>query len=177
MSEESERTAVDVPEVERSEASVLVLVLTEGVVGAAGGFVATAVTVGFLVVASALGAFDLASFQTLVGFLGVEGLLPGNERTAGFAVFFAHGMFVWPLLFASLGRYLPGDRFALKGIPFGVVMWTGFLVAFYDGYAGLALAGYVALSLLAHLGYGFTLGAVFDYYVGRDGTLTMRPQV
>lgn len=166
MVEEEPNAAVDVAEVERSEAGVLMTVVTEGVIGAAGGLVGTAVTVGILVVAASVGAFDLLSVRTLA--VWITPFFPGRATTLGFLVFFGHGMFIWPLLLASIGRYLPGDRFALKGLPFGVVLWSGFVVVFYSGQSGLALVVYLALSLLAHLGYGFALGSVFDYFSSEE---------
>lgn len=177
MPGEEPDSAIGVTDVERNEASVLMSVVTEGVIGAAGGLVGTAVTIGVLVVAASIDVFDLASFQFLATLVGGDVLLPGRTTTVGFLVFLAHGMFIWPLFFASIGRYIPGDRFALKGLLFGTLMWTGFVVVFYQGYAGLALAGYLVLTLLAHLGYGFTLGAVFDYFSSDEGRLLLRPEV
>jgi hypothetical protein len=82
-------------------------------------------------------------------------------------------MITWPLLFASIGRYLPGDTFALQGLPFGFVLWTGFVLAFVEGVPGdtFSLALYAVLTLIAHFAYGFTLGAVFDYLSDRPDTL------
>lgn len=177
MPGEESDSAVGVTDVERNEASVLLSVVTEGVVGAAAGLVGTAVAIGVLVVAASVDAFDLSSFQFLATLVGGDYLLPGRTTTIGFLVFLAHGMFIWPLFFASIGRYIPGNRFARKGLLFGTLMWTGFVVVFYQGYSGLALAGYLALTLLAHLGYGFTLGAVFDYYSSDEGRILLRPQV
>ncbi|MFB6142489.1 MAG: DUF6789 family protein [Halorientalis sp.] len=82
-------------------------------------------------------------------------------------------MVTWPLLFASIGSYLPGDTFALKGIPYGFVLWTGFVLAFSEGVGGgtTTLALYAVLTLIAHFAYGFTLGSVFDYLSDRPETL------
>ena len=146
-------------------------IVVDGFVGAVGGLVGTAVLTLVLIAASRVGAFDLNSFTILAELTAAALLLPNNANAVGFVIFLLFGMVPWPLFFASLGWYLPGDRFALKGVSFGGILWTGFAVGFYDGYAGLSLALYLALTLVGHLGYGFALGAVFDYLSDRPETL------
>jgi hypothetical protein len=90
---------------------------------------------------------------------------------AGYVIFLGGGMTTWPLLFASVGRYLPGDTYATAGITYGFVLWTGFVLAFFANYSGLSLALYVVISLVAHLVYGFAMGSVFDYLGDRPDTL------
>jgi hypothetical protein len=80
-------------------------------------------------------------------------------------------MTTWPLLFASIGEYLPGETYAKSGLAYGFVLWTGFVLAFYAGYTGTALAIYLVATLVGHVGYGFALGAIFDYLGGREETL------
>ena len=46
-----------------------------------------------------------------------------------------------------------------------------FLLSGATGFGGLALAIYLAVTLIGHVGYGFTLGAVFDYFSNRPDTL------
>jgi hypothetical protein len=146
-------------------------VLTDGLIGAVGGAVGTAaLTVGLLVAAS-LGAFELSAFAVIGDLTGVDVLFPNNVAAVGYVLFLLGGMVTWPLLFASIGSYLPGSRFAIKGLPYGFVLWTGFVMAFYTGQTGLLLALYVLLTLIAHFAYGFTLGAVFDYLSNRPDTL------
>jgi hypothetical protein len=94
-----------------------------------------------------------------------------NIASVGYLVFLLGGMTVWPLLLASIGTFLPGERFALKGIPLGMAIWTGFAPAFYGGESGIALALYLVITFFAHVFYGFTLGAVFDYFSDRPDTL------
>jgi hypothetical protein len=89
----------------------------------------------------------------------------------GYLLFLAGGMVTWPLLFASIGRYLPGETWARQGAFFGFILWTGFVLAFYTGYTGFELAVYVLVTFLGHLAYGFCLGAVFDYLGGREEPL------
>lgn len=149
----------------------LVGVVTDGLIGALGGAVGTAVlTVGLLIAAS-IGAFDTARFAVVAELLGAELVFESNIASIGYLVFLLGGMTVWPLLLASIGSFLPGDRFALKGIPLGMAIWTGFAPAFYGGESGVALALYLVITFFAHVFYGFTLGSVFDYFSNRPDTL------
>jgi hypothetical protein len=146
-------------------------IVTDGLIGAVGGLVGTgALTVGLLITRS-LDAFEIESFGTLTELTGFNVLLPLSPTAVGYVLFLLTGMVLWPLLFASIGSYLPGEKYAIKGIPFGFVLWTGFAPAFYEGYTGLALALYLLLTIGAHFAYGFTLGAVFDYLGNRPETL------
>jgi hypothetical protein len=147
-------------------------IIADGVVGAIGGFTGTAIMTVVLLVASTVGGFDMNSFATLAELVGADAIL-GEEMTVavGYFIFLGGGMTTWPLLFASLGSFLPGEQFATKGLPFGFVLWTGFSLAFYDGRTGLALVLYLVFTLVAHLVYGFALGSVFDYLSKRTETL------
>jgi len=147
-------------------------IVADGVVGAIGGFTGTAIMTVVLLVASTVGGFDMNSFATLAELVGADAIL-GEEMTVavGYFIFLGGGMTTWPLLFASIGRYLPGEKFATAGIAYGFVLWTGFVLAFNVGYSGLALALYVVITLVAHLVYGFALGSVFDYLSKRTETL------
>ncbi|WP_135854240.1 DUF6789 family protein [Halorussus salinus] len=146
-------------------------IVTDGLIGAVGGLVGTgSLTVGLLIAAS-LGVFDINEFATLAELTGLNALFESNPAAVGYVLFLLGGMVMWPLLFASIGSYLPGDRFALKGLPFGFVLWTGFAPAFYSDYTGLALVLYLLFTLGGHFAYGFTLGAVFDYLGDRPETL------
>jgi len=148
-------------------------IVTDGLIGALGGLVGTgAMTIG-LFVASTLDAFDMQAFAILSELTGLYVLLPGNSLAIGYLIFLAGGMVTWPLLFAATSPYLPGSNFAMKGIPYGFVLWTGFVLAFAQGIGGgtVTLALYAILTLLSHFAYGFTLGAVFDYFSDRPETL------
>jgi hypothetical protein len=144
-------------------------VVADGVVGAAGGLVGTALMTMVLLVANSMGAFNWSSFALLTRPAGLDAIAP--PETIGFVLFLLGGMIPWPLLFASLKAYLPGDRDPIRGIAFGTALWTGFAMAFYDGYAGTALALYVVLTLVAHWAYGFGVGLVFEYLSSRPDTL------
>lgn len=148
-------------------------IVVDGLVGALGGLVGTAAMSVVLFIASALGAFDVGSFAVLAELTGLGAVLPVSPLALGYLIFLGGGMVTWPLLFASIGTYLPGRDFATKGLPYGFVLWTGFVLAFSEGIApgAVTLALYAALTLVAHLAYGFALGSVFDYLSDRPETL------
>lgn len=146
----------------------LVGIVVDGIIGAVGGATGTAAMTVVLLVASTLGGFELESFGVLAELTGLTVLAPGNATAIGYIIFLLGGMITWPLLFASIGRYLPGDSYATAGTVFGVILWTGFVLAFYVDYTGTALAIYVVSTLFAHAVYGFGLGSVLDYLGGRE---------
>lgn len=149
----------------------LIGVVADGLIGALGGLVGTVVLTVGLLIASSFGAFDRGAFTVIAELAGATLLFESNLAAIGFLVFLFGGMTVWPLLLASIGSYLPGRSFALKGIPFGFILWTGFAPSFYTGQSGLLLVAYLVITLFAHVFYGFTLGAVFDYFSNRPETL------
>ena len=157
------------PTVVDDEFDRLLGIVADGVVGAAGGLVGTALMTVVLLIGESFGVFSRASFATVTEMVGLEGVFP--PVTAGYVLFVLAGMFPWPLLFASLKDYLPGGRDPVHGIYFGTALWTGFVFAFYGGYTGLALAGYLVVTLVAHWVYGIGLGAVFEYLSTRPDTL------
>lgn len=156
-------------EVPDNEFDRLLGVVADGVIGAAGGLVGTAWMTVVLLFAESVGAFHRASFAQVTQLLGLEAYVP--SVTFGFLVFLIGGMVPWPLLFASLNRYLPGERMPVSGIFFGTALWIGFAMAFWDGFLGLTLVLYLALTLLAHWVYGASLGLVFEYLSERPDTL------
>lgn len=144
-------------------------IVADGVVGGAGGLVGTALMMVVLLFAEQLGAFSRQSFADLTQLVGLGGYVP--EVTFGFLLFLAGGMVPWPLLFASLREYLPGESWPVNGVFFGTALWTGFVGAFYPGVTGLSLVLYLGLSLVAHWVYGASLGFVFGYLSDRPETL------
>lgn len=154
---------------DNSEFDSLVGIIGDGVVGAAGGLVGTALATVVLLIADSLGAFDMGSLAKLTEMVGLSEYVPA--LLFGYVLFILGGMVPWPLLFASLKEYLPGDRDAVKGAWFGGAIWTGFVLAFYTGETGLLLAGYVVLTLLAHVAYGVGLGLVFNYFMTRPDSI------
>ncbi len=158
-------------EVTESEYDTFTGIIRDGFIGAIGGLVGTAAMTAILLVATTFGAFDLNSFAVLARLTGADALLPSNPTAVGYLIFLGGGMVTWPLLFASIGLYLPGKTYAIRGLTYGFVLWTGFVLAFYGGYSGLLLVAYLVLTFLGHLAYGFSLGAVFDYLSDRPTTL------
>ncbi|MDG5778167.1 DUF6789 family protein [Haloarculaceae archaeon H-GB2-1] len=144
-------------------------IIADGVVGAAGGLVGITMMTVVLVIGESFGAFNRDSFALLTQMLGLETVVP--PVTFGFVVFLLVGMFPWPLLFASLKGYLPGKTDPVHGIFFGTALWTGYVFAFYDGYAGLSFLLYLVVTLIAHWMYGIGVGLVFDYLSSRPDTL------
>jgi hypothetical protein len=144
-------------------------IVADGVVGAAGGLVGTAMMTVVLLVAEQFGAFSRESFAALTRLIGLGGYVP--EVTFGYLLFLAGGMVPWPLLFASLTAYLPGETRAVSGLFFGTALWTGFAMAFWSGFTGVTLVVYLVLTLVAHWVYGACLGFVFDYLSERPDTL------
>lgn len=144
-------------------------IVADGVIGAAGGIVGVALMTVVLLLAESVGAFSRESFAALTQLIGLGGLVP--DVTAGYLIFLLGGMVPWPLLFAALHEYLPGESWPINGLFFGTALWTGFVGAFYAGFAGTALALYLLLTLVAHWVYGFSLGLVFQYLSERPEPL------
>ena len=120
--------------------------------------------VPFFVAAYLLGATSPASFVGLAELLGVSATSPW-ALPIGIAMFVAGGTVTLPLLFVSLAEFLPPGRdMGLRGVNFAVVIWTGFVIAFSTGQTGWTLVLYGALSLAAHVTYGYPLGALSDRF-------------
>jgi len=154
---------------DNEEFDSLMGIVGDGIVGAAGGLVGTAMMTVVLLIAESLGFFEREAFALLTELVGIEGLVP--SILVGYIIFLGGGMFPWPLLFASLKAYLPGQRDPVSGAFFGFAIWTGFVLGFYTGQSGLALAGYAALTLVAHIVYGVGLGLVFEYFSTRPDSI------
>ncbi len=147
----------------------LAAIVRDGMVGAIGGLVGTALMTVVLLVGNTLGGFDWVSFAVLAELINLDAIAPAVPT--GYLIFLGGGMTTWPLLFASVEQYLPGKTIRQRGIPFGTVLWTGFVIAFYGGYTGTGLYVYLVTTLVAHWVYGFGLGSVFDYLGNRPETL------
>ncbi|MFC5972676.1 DUF6789 family protein [Halomarina salina] len=144
-------------------------IVGDGVIGAAGGLAGTALMTGVLFVAAQVGAFSFESFASLADPLGLGDA--AQPVLVGYLIFLANGMVPWPLLFAALMEYLPGERPPVSGMFFGGALWTGFVLGFYTGYTGLTLALYLGFTFVAHLVYGLGLGLVFEYLATRPDSL------
>lgn len=146
-----------------SPEELAVAVIWDGVIGAIAGAMGNLAILGTLLVTSLLGGFDPASFATVAQILGLGAILSETQLLiAGLVIFVIGGMTVLPLLLATLGMFLPGRRYATKGMVFGVAVWTGFVIAYYPGYSGVAVVVYLAGTLLGHVAYGFVTGWMMD---------------
>jgi hypothetical protein len=132
-----------------------------GVVTAGGaGLLGVLAMAPFLLLASLVGALDSAAFAGLAEIVGLGPSLP-----LGVVLFVANGATVFPLLFLTLGPYLPGRTVGLKGIVFATVVWTGFVPGYYGGQSGVLLVVFLLVSLAAHWAYGTVLGELVERYV------------
>ena len=120
-----------------------------------------------LAVAVVFGVLDTASFSELAHL----GLGRSDNVVLGYLIFAGGGMTTWPLLYAVLNNYLPGQLMVQSGVTFATIAWTGFLVAFYTGQSDLALVLYLLLTLVAHWVYGAVLGATFGLFSNRTEIL------
>jgi hypothetical protein len=141
-------------------------IIGDGVVGAIGGMVGVALLTGALFIATNYGAFDPEVFTSFGQMIGLD-----SSIAAGYVIFALQGMIPFPLLFASLKAYLPGERDPVKGIFFGTALWTGFVIAFFGDVSGASLWLYVGLTLVGHWAYGAGLGLVFEYLTTRPDTI------
>ncbi|MEM4780008.1 MAG: hypothetical protein QXG03_00355 [Halalkalicoccus sp.] len=126
--------------------------------GAAGSAVVTAI----LLVTQVTSGFGVHVFRILAEMVGSDSVL------LGLVLFFGGGMITWPLLYITLGQYLPGEG-AARGMIFAAVLWLGFAPAFSSGVLGTGapavvqgragLLIYLLVTLFAHLIYGAILGA------------------
>lgn len=153
-----------------SPGELLTDVLWDGVIGAIAGAGGNVVILTALFVATQFGGFDPASFTVVAEILGLNAVLSGDALLyAGLAVFVIGGLTVFPLLLVTLGSFLPGRRYATRGVVFGAIVWTGFVLAYNAGFQGLDLAVYVVFSFLGHLGYGFATGWLLDRMFAEEG--------
>ncbi|WP_254534966.1 DUF6789 family protein [Halomarina litorea] len=151
----------------------LVAVFHDGIIGAVAGFVGTVSMTVVLGIGQLLGVFDLTTFASIAELGGLDVLFDESLMPyLGYLVFLAGGMTTWPLIFAAIERFLPGTSLPKRGVSFGTVMWTGFVIAFVDvlppNPATTQIALYAGFTLLAHWIYGYGLGWVFDYSLERD---------
>lgn len=111
-------------------------------------------------VATILGVLDPVAFS---GFANIVGY--GLNFWGGVAIFVLGGMTVLPLLFITLGNYLPpATSVPLRGVTFGTIVWTGFILAFFTGQSGVSLVIYLVMTLVNHWIYGAVLGTVYTRY-------------
>lgn len=110
-------------------------------------------------------------FAAIARFVGVPG-----ELTLGFLVFLLAGSVAWPLLFTVVERALPFEDPASRGMAFALPLWVAFVVVGRGDMNGSLLAVYASFTLLAHLAYGYTLGAVYARLADPDEIVVRRAE-
>jgi hypothetical protein len=107
----------------------------------------------------------IGMFEVVARFVGV----PGNA-SVGFLLFVAAGTLAWPLVFVAVEQSLPGDDPAMKGMGLGVLLWVAFVLLGRGDLSGPIVIAFAGLTLVAHLAYGYILGAVYSRLTGTTPT-------
>ncbi|MFC6904142.1 DUF6789 family protein [Halalkalicoccus tibetensis] len=134
-------------------------------------------TAGTIVIVLVLGltemtvGFGLHVFETLSTLFGSESPVPG------LILFFAGGTLMWPMLYISLGQFLPGTG-PTRGMALAAILWVGFAPGFAGGVTGalapafiedgMGLVIYLIVTLIAHLVYGAILGGGYRKLGGSE---------
>ncbi|WP_436927033.1 DUF6789 family protein [Halosimplex amylolyticum] len=119
--------------------------------------------VGTMVMSAALAIFEVQTRYAI----GIFGAIARFVRMPdslflGFVVYALVGIVAWPLLFVSLKPYVPLDLDpAVAGMLFAVPLWIAFAIVGRGDVTGAIVVLFVGFTLLAHLAYGFVLGAVY----------------
>lgn len=122
-----------------------------------GGAVGTAVMSVVLAMIEVEARYAIGIFDAIARFARVPG-----EPALGFVIYALVGTVAWPLLFLSLEEYVPLDLDpAVAGMLMGTVLWFAFAIIGRGDMGGPLLLVYLTFTLLAHLAYGFVLGAVY----------------
>lgn len=101
-------------------------------------------------------------FAVIARYVGVP-----RQLWFGFLLFAVVGSVVWPLLFVALEEYIPrGPDPAVRGLVFAAALWVPFVVLGRGDLAGPVVVVYAAFTFVAHLLYGFTMGAVYATLTG-----------
>lgn len=101
-------------------------------------------------------------FRAIARFVGLPGQL-----AVGFVLFFLAGAVAWPLVFVAVEEHIPRQDHAARGLVFALPLWAAFVVVGRGPITGALLVVYAGFTLLAHLAYGFVLGAVYGHLSGR----------
>ncbi len=125
----------------------------------AGGLVGVTIMSVILAMIEVEARYVIGIFDAIARFARVPG-----EPAIGFVLYALVGIVVWPLLFLSLKPYVPLELDpAEAGMLFGAGLWVPFAVIGRGDMAGGLLLLYLSFTLVAHLAYGFSLGAVYAH--------------
>lgn len=109
-------------------------------------------------IGSLFGLIDISALGTLVGY---------DPAVIMGGLLFAFGGIVFlPVQFLIVATFLPpASPRRYRGLTFSMLWWIGFVVAFLPSSGGTVVIGlFLAVSVVAHLVYGVTLGTLLDRY-------------
>ena len=125
----------------------------------AGGIAGTAVLSLLLILLEVQTREQILVFDVIARFV----RLP-DQQAVGFVVFLLAGIVGWPLVFLAIEEYLPGGPDpATRGVVMSIPLWVAFAVTGRGDIAGPLLLVYLALTFVAHVVYGWVLGAVYAH--------------
>jgi len=114
---------------------------------------------------------QVRAFDAVARYVG----MPGNTFI-GFITFAFVGTVIWPLLFVAIEPYFPFDDSPSNGMILGAVLWIAFFILGRGTISGPLLAVFAGFTLLAHLAYGFLLGAFYDRFGDSPESTPDRPE-
>lgn len=114
---------------------------------------------------------QVQAFDAVARYVG----MPGNTFI-GFVIFAVVGTVIWPLLFVAIEPSFPFDDPPSNGMILGAVLWLAFFVLGRGDISGPLLAVFAGFTLLAHLAYGFLLGAFYNRFGDAVGSTPNRPE-
>jgi len=88
-----------------------------------GGLLGTVAMLLVVLGADTLTPYEFRAPETLAGLVNAPELV-------GTTIFVAAGVVLWPLLFVSLGRRLPGPSERSRALLFVVVLWAAYVIGF-----------------------------------------------
>ncbi|MWG34857.1 DUF6789 family protein [Halomarina oriensis] len=125
----------------------------------AGGIAGTAVLSLLLILLEVQTREQILVFDVIARFVGVP-----DQQAVGFVVFLLAGCVAWPLVFVAVEQYIPGGPDpAARGVVLAIPLWIAFDIAGRGDIAGPLLLVYVALTFVAHVAYGWVMGAVYAH--------------
>lgn len=114
---------------------------------------------------------QVRAFDAVARYVG----MPGNTFV-GFITFAFVGTVIWPLLFVAIEPYFPFDDSPSNGMVLGAVLWIAFFILGRGDITGPLLAVFAGFTLLAHLAYGFLLGAFYTRFGDTAESTVDRPE-